>query len=382
MPKTLIHACKKGYLEMVELLLTNPSNPANVNIDSEYEEPGRKYITRPIWVAVETNNLELLQLLLRRAVNMDLECTKMTLECNRYNDEYENVITPLWRAVWLQQVAMEQELIKAGANMNAQRITRIISNGEIRKDTFITHAVIHNKMGLCHRLVQYGFDLTAKRVAPKCSHTALDLAIEDNSSEIVDFLLQHLPKHADILGSAINTAISCNQPKYIRALIQHGCKLWHHWCPVVYVCRNTDGLMHGINVSAEESCVTLLQYGCKVETSTEHFHLAVKKGLIGLIYNMVQLNPQVLQQSWLRDCDDFGELPHQAVNWLHKQSRQPAPLKDLCKASILQDLGSLVSSENMQPHIPTLISKLPLPMLLQQFLQFTSIADAHDDIGI
>ena len=68
--------------------------------------------------------------------------------------------------------------------------------------------------------------------------------------------------------------------------------------------------------------------------STEHFHLAVKKGLVGLIYNMVQLNPQVLQHSWLIDCEDFGKLPEKAVNWLKNLRRQPATLQNLCKARI------------------------------------------------
>ena len=60
MPKILIHAYPEGYQEMVKLLITNPFNPANVNLDSEWVYRGIPCITRPIWVAVKSKNFKLL----------------------------------------------------------------------------------------------------------------------------------------------------------------------------------------------------------------------------------------------------------------------------------------------------------------------------------
>ena len=171
--------------------------------------------------------------------------------------------------------------------------------------------------------------------------------------------------------------------KYIEVLLQHGYKLWVHWNPETNPCTCSDGLLHGIKLSAEVSCITLLQYGCKVDASTEHFSLAVKQGLIGLLYNMVELNPHVLQQSWLNDCKDFGELQEKAVySWLQTIRRQPGTLKDLCKAKVLTNLRPASTVQSTQPHIRTLISQLPLPTLLKKFLQLTSTADVCSDIGL
>ena len=251
MPKILLIACENNHLQVVDLLITNPYNPADVNIECEYEMRNKgKVITRPLFMALEMNNLTLLQLLLYRStVEVDLECVMSLFS----GDCVQDVSTPINQAVVLRHPAIVQELIKVG-----------------------------------------------------------------------------------------------------------------------------------IEMSAESFCIGLLQYGWKVEASTEHFSLAVKQGLIGLLYNMVQLNPQVLQQSWLNDCQDFGKLPQKAVNWLLNIRRQPGTLKDLCKSRILQNLGSSTSTQSRptQLHIPTLISQLPLPTVLKMFLQFISIIEAREDIGI
>ena len=54
--------------------------------------------------------------------------------------------------------------------------------------------------------------------------------------------------------------------------------------------------------------------------SIEHFShkLAVKQGMMQLMYKMVQLNARVLHQNWLKCFEEFGELLQNAVNWLHK----------------------------------------------------------------
>ena len=379
-PQILIHACTHGYLDMVEVLITNPSNPANVNIDCECDEDGRKGVTRPIWVAVENNNVQLLRLLLYTTKKVDLDCRK-TFAFHEGNDHWEVTNTPLHHAVVRNRTAIVQELIRAGADVSARRTTKF-GEGDTHTTTPLLHAVALKRFNLCRLLVKNKCDLTIRNIIEDRPMTALDVAIEENYPDYVEFLLQHLPKDADILGSAIGFAVECNSSNYIEVLLQQGYKLWVHWNPATDPCTCSDGLLHGIKLSAEVSCITLLQYGCKVDASTEHFSLAVKQGLIGLLYNMVQLNPQVLQQSWLSDCKDFGELPEKAVSWLHTIRRQPCTLKDLCKATVLTNLRPASTAESTQPHIPTLISQLPLPTLLKKFLQLTSAADACSDIGL
>ena len=214
MPKILIHACRHGFLEMVELLITNPSNPANVNIDSECVEDGGESITRPIWVAVENNNVQLLQLLLCKAtMTVDLDCTK-TFVCYEDNDSWEHTITPLQRANWLDCTDIVHELIRAGADVNAGRITTF-SDGDTHSCTLLMQAVIYKRFNLCRLLVENKCDLTIRSILSfeDYNMTALDIAIEKNLPDYVEFLLQHLPKDTDILGSAIRVAIECNDSK-------------------------------------------------------------------------------------------------------------------------------------------------------------------------
>ena len=353
MSKILVHACAEGYLEMVKLLITNPFNPANVNLDSEWVYHGVPCITRPIWVAIKSNDLKLLQLLLWKAsVKVDLECTNTFLaKSKRFTFE----CTPLWQAVVSEQESMVNELIKAGANVNAA-CTIIWSNGPLARHTttdfLITMAVNKKDIDLCRRLVQHSCDLSARKTRPKGGFTALDVAILMDLPEIFDFLLQHIPAvNANILASAMFTAISSDRdPKYIEALIQHGgYKLGKHWRPAAAMSAeflqgdnawiaNSDELTYGIACKAEDCCVTLLQCGFKIDTFADHFSWAVKEGMVRLMFQMVRRNPRVLQQSWLNNPEEFGDLPQHAVNWLHQVRRQPALLKGICEARLLRTL--------------------------------------------
>ena len=348
MPKILIHACAEGYLEMVELLITNPSNPANVNLDSEWVYQGTTVITRPVWVAVQAECLELLQLLLRKAlVKMDLECTRTFVEedvaCPE-RKEFSHEYTPLWQTVFHVEnesvLSIQEELIKAGANIDAKRT--LLADGQTLTDSLITYAVDENRMGLCRRLVRHGCDLRATRESPLWAKTALQLAVTRENPELVDFLLRHIPAdNAELLlGLAMFEAIdNTYDQKYIEALFQLGGykmrKRWRKSSKMNDKPFDHDELMLGIRLNAEDSCLTLLQYGW---TPKEHFHLAVKKGMVRLMFQMVQRNPRVLLQSWLDDPQEFGELPQHAVNWLYKVRRQPILLKGICKGRLLRSL--------------------------------------------
>ena len=261
-------------------------------------------------------------------MKVDLECTNTFLAKSK---QYTFECTPLQRAVASEQESMVNELIKAGANVNAA-CNIIWSNGSFARHTtadfLITLAVNKKDIGLCRRLVQHICDLSARKTHPKGGLIALDLAISKDLPEIFDFLLQHIPAgNADILASAMFTAISADRdPKYIEALIQHGgYKLGKHWRPTAARSAefpqgdnawiaNSDELTYGIACKAEDCCVTLLQCGFKIDDFADHFSWAVKQGMVRLMFQMVRLNPRVLQQSWLDDPEEFGDLPQHAVN--------------------------------------------------------------------
>ena len=164
--------------------------------------------------------------------------------------------------------------------------------------------------------------------------------------------MQPIPAgNADILASAMFTAIFEDiDPKYIEALIRcGGYKLGKHWHPVAARSAeflqgdnawiaNSDELMYGIEVKAEDCCITLLQCGYKIDAIAEHFSFAVKQGMVRLMFQMVRRNSRVLQQSWLDDPEEFGDLSQHAINWLHQVRRQPELLKGIFKARLFRFL--------------------------------------------
>ena len=172
----------EGYAEIVKLLITNPYNPANVNLDSEWVYCGIQCITRPIWVAVKSKNLKLPQLLLWKAsVKVDLEYTNTFVVKGNGgpgSKQYTFDCTPLRQAVRSEQESMVNELIKAGTNVNAA-CTIIWCNGPVAghtTDFLITLAVSLKDIGLCCRLVQHSCSLNARKTHPKGGLTAVDLA--------------------------------------------------------------------------------------------------------------------------------------------------------------------------------------------------------------
>ena len=405
----LVDACKREEIKVVQFLITNSVHPANVNAD--------KRQTRPIWEAIETENLELIKLLLQKATT----CMKVVLECRKSFSSNRNplifpkdfMLTPLIRTIELGNFAIAQELILAGADVNAQCFTTN-SNGPT-EFTFppIVVAATGYRLDMCKLLLKHGCDVTAcerptlifaAHLYPYTHVTALDQAAyfadhcssqsHDYRSEwmqqedpgasceyaVVELLLKHMPKNN--FSSAMemfidNFDLRGVDLKGVKLLLAHGYKWQVHWNSV----RISDELMQIIQLPDTEAFfITMLEYGYQVSSSSDHFHSAAKKGLVGLIYSMLEVNPQCLQQKWLNDCKDFGELPEKAVAWLLANSKQPVSLQHFCKARIWQHLASLSDHHCYQVHIPSLIEQMSVPLMHKRNLQLLSISDAREMI--
>ena len=415
----LIDACKHGDLNMVEFLITNSAHPADVNAgflipnsvhSADVKSETRQ--TRPIWEAIEAENLELLQLLLHKA------SMKVDLECKMYFSRYRSpwtfkkdfMLTPLTRTIELGNFEIAQELILAGADVNARIIT---TNSTAPTELTMPPIMVAAKgfyLDICCLLLKHGCDVTANQrsavqAVPFYRYfRALDIAAKyaDNYSRqllgkdpdtgyaVVKLLLKHMPKNdfsaamemflSSYSREGINKKMNMNQAavKGMRLLLEQGYKWQVHWHPKQW----KDELMQIIHLPHLQPCFTImLEYGYKVSSSSDHFCSAVKKGLVGLIYSMLEVNPQCLQQKWLNDYQDFGELPERAVVWLLAKRKQPVSLQHLCKARIWQHLASLSDHHNHQVHIPTLIEEqISLPLMLKRNLRLLSISNAREMI--
>ena len=144
-----------------------------------------------------------------------------------------------------------------------------------------------------------------------------------------------------------------------------------------------------------------------------YFYFAQHHHRLGIMCIMIDTNPQCLQedwvQSWLLESQKQNFIwskdhPRgKFMQWVYKMRKYPASLQQLCKAKILHSLATSGNSELLQaksqsnkldwprpqsyhPHIPSLITMLPLPSSLQELLQILSIKKAviqiKDELGI
>ena len=96
-------ACEAEHVQLVELLITNQTNPVNINLSY-------CMLTRPIFIAVDKQNVELARLLLNKSIK------KVDLTCRR-SEGVSGYFTPLTLAVRKGDVAMVKVFIEAGVDI-------------------------------------------------------------------------------------------------------------------------------------------------------------------------------------------------------------------------------------------------------------------------
>ena len=195
---------------------------------------------------------------------------------------------------------------------------------------------------------------------------------------------------------SMHLGFAYNKIEMVTLFLQYGYKLEH-----------TD-LMFAVELSAENLCITLLDWGAFVSSSqTEDsdsepslFYEAAKYHLLGLMRLMIYRNPQYLQEDWvvkkeLPKCMTTRKTQmEQFWSWMQEQRKQPADLQHLCMTTVIKQLSSKVNVQQVQkkgmevkplsyhPHLPTAINELPLPKMLKRLLQVPDLQEAMEDAGI
>ena len=236
---------------MVEFLLTNSVRQADANTEN--------WQTRPIWQAIEVGNFEILKLLLQKAnEKVDLECRNPFSRDRPGWTVYEDVmLTPLTRAIELGNFEIAQELISAGADVNARCVTTGPTEYTVPPIIF---AALGYRLDICWLLLKHDCDVTAHHSpAPGFNLTALDSAVQtayhfnqrphfkqmlqwvhlndpdgNDDYALVKLLLKHMPPNN--FSSAMEMALSScgvlgvNMP-LAQLLLEHGYKWQVHWNP-------------------------------------------------------------------------------------------------------------------------------------------------------
>ena len=146
----LLQACELVSVtestEMVELLISNPYCPADVN---KTDSLGKS----PIMLAVEGGNFPLARVLLYKSIiKVDLNShNNLSIICMNPSPVH---FLPLFRAIELGNIPMVQELIHAGADVN---ITRL---GYKQICPPIYHALKMENPNMCRLLLEHGCNVT------------------------------------------------------------------------------------------------------------------------------------------------------------------------------------------------------------------------------
>ena len=387
----LIITCEAKHYEIVEHLLAVKICPADVNMA---DGSG----SRPIEVAIHEQDVQLLNILLHKGTKKFKPDLNYPLLGRRYHDD--ETTTPLLMAVNVGNIDIVRELVTAGADVNLQDFMPISP---------LYKAAESKNTEMCLMLLQNGCEVNAAhdsfgKIFKTKINPIMRLAIHHQNLELMDLLFQHRYRF-------------------------HEFKTYQR-----------REMIFAIKEYAEASAIKLLQWGVGLSYSNpksiDYFQLADRRHLSGLMYVMLELNPQLIYTVDLNSTQGMTRfykvdqvLRTKFVALLKEQRKQPKALKLLCKATILQQLcaktqiifpmsdqieiphhllgsqkqiipplpsqsqiqtptkqlrnGAQAStSESCPLYIPSEVNKLPLPMQLKFFLQLSSLDAAQKTINL
>ena len=194
--------------------------------------------------------------------------------------------------------------------------------------------------------------------------TAVHFAVAYRRYEITEFLLQneiriHAKSNHGI--TAMTVAIEHQNPAMVKMLIEYGYKMNKR-----YQWKETP-LSQAINLHSEECAMTLVHQGCTLKKKKGHsyFYMAVDEKLIRLVKFMAAVNPNFLQEKWVKNNEWPVSIYHRPdmIEWLAKESQQVRKLRQLCRAKIFTYLGK---------YGPYKLDKLKLPEELKDYVAYNS----------
>lgn len=133
-------------------------------------------------------------------------------------------------------------------------------------------------------------------------------------------------------------AVLCDDPHSVKLLIEHGYPIarTYPW--------NEYPFEQAIRIHSEGSAMMIAHLGCELktkQTTRNLFTMIANEGLINLLYLLVYMQPQWINQTWIRR----RQYPHALYRLLDVQKElqrlisNPFRLKQLCRAKISQTIG-------------------------------------------
>ena len=250
-------------------------------------------------------------------------------------------------------------------------------------------------------------------------------ADESNYCEFIQLLLEH--------GATVNEPTLPDEPiKYALWYNRQYSKVIDLY--MTYGYKGREQFFHCAMIWRKEHCCrTFIEWGAYIanpkrdqqksfilsesKMPTSYFYSAQHHSLLGLMCIMIDTNPRCLEEDWVKNWIlerlqqnliwSKEDPIHKFLQWVYKMRRimrkHPASLQQLCRTKILHSLATSGNPEllhaksqsnkldwprpqSYHPHIPSLITMLPLPSSLKEFLQIPTMEKAviqiKDELGI
>ncbi|XP_045192403.2 putative ankyrin repeat protein RF_0381 isoform X2 [Mercenaria mercenaria] len=339
-PTALITACEVNNTEIVKLMLTM-KKARFLDVNQE-DKVGR----RPIWIAAWKGNPEIADLLLN---------TRGT-ECDVNFIDKESGTSPLYRAILSNSEETAHLLIQAKADVNMRRM-----GFDLKAETPLIKAVQMDNKQIVEHLVNALCKIQART---DDGFNALHYCVAYKRYDIAEYLLQNeIRIHAKSNNgiTAMTVAIEHHNPAMVRLLIQYGYKMDKR-----YAWKETP-LSQAINIHSEECAMTLVHQGCELKKKRGHsyFMMAVDEKLMKFAKFMAAVQPQVLQEDWVKTRKWPVSIYHRPdiIRWLEQESDKVRSLRQLCRGRIFRLLGKYPSNK---------LKKLNLTEALSEYVSYTS----------
>ncbi|KAL4235057.1 hypothetical protein ACF0H5_006695 [Mactra antiquata] len=339
-PTALIVACETDNPEIVKLLLT-AKKARFIDVNQE-DKAGR----RPIWIAAWKGSYEIADLLLNTR----------GAECDVNFIDKESGTSPLYRAILSNSAETAHMLIQAKADVNMRRM-----GAGLKAETPLIKAVQMDNKKIVEHLINA---LCKIQQRTEDGFNALHFAVAYRRFDIAEYLLQNEIKiHAKSNNgiTAMTVAIEHHNAAMTKLLIEYGYKMDKR-----YAWKETP-LSQAINLHSEECAMTLIQQGCELKKKRGHsyFYMAVDEKLLRLAKFMAAVNPQFLQEDWVKTRKWPVSIYHRPdiIHWLDQETDKVRSLRQLCRGRIFRQLGK---------YPPNKLKKLDLPDDIANYVTYRS----------
>jgi hypothetical protein len=141
-------------------------------------------------------------------------------------------------------------------------------------------------------------------------------------------------------------AILCDDPYSIKILIEHGYPITRSYS------WNEYPFEQAIKIHAEGSAMMIAHLGCELKIRqinrlSNPLTMAANEGLINLMFLLINMQPQWINQQWIRKRQYPNALYRlkDVQNDLQRMLTNPFRLKQLCRAKISQTIGKFYTEK-------------------------------------